>query len=192
MRVGIFGGTFNPVHMGHLVTAETVRELYSLDRVIFVPAKLPVHKELEDSVSADERCHMVMRAIEDNPCFDVSRIEIDRISPSYTVLTLDELKKEFSDAELFLIIGADSYNSIHTWKDYREILDTVSIIVMKRNRDEIRNDLVDRGNILIADNPEIDISSTEIRRRIKNNMTVRYILPQKVIEYINSRGLYRS
>ena len=192
MKIGIFGGTFNPVHIGHLITAESVRELYSLDRVVFIPAKMPVHKELEDSIAAEDRFQMVKLAVEDNPCFDVSSVEINRASPSYTILTLHELKEEFPDSELFLIIGADSYNSIHTWKDYREILDTVTLIVMKRNRDEIRNEYADRGEILIADNPEIEISSTDIRRRIRNNMTVKYILPQKVIEYINSRGLYKS
>ena len=194
MKLGIFGGTFNPVHYGHLINAEILRSDYSLDKIIFVPAKFPVHKKLDDRISAKERCNMVELAINDNRSLELSTIEIDKDSPSYTIITINELLREFSPSELFLIIGSDSFNEIDTWKEYRKILQMVSVIVMKRPGDaSCREDLfVNSKNIIIAENPLIDISSTCIRKRIRENKSVKYLVPHNVLSYINNRGLYKN
>ncbi len=194
MKIGIFGGTFNPVHYGHLINAEQVREKFSLDRVLFVPSKHPVHKELEGSISSDHRVKMLELALEGNREMGVSTIEVDKDTPSYTIYTVNELEKQYPGDELFLIIGYDSYLEIGTWKNYRELLQKVNCIVMKRESDspqgENREEL--RESILFADNPVIEISSSVIRNRIRGGLSVTYMLPENVLDYINKKGFYKS
>ncbi|RPI89486.1 MAG: nicotinate (nicotinamide) nucleotide adenylyltransferase, partial [Spirochaetales bacterium] len=165
MKLGVFGGTFNPVHVGHLINADVVREYLGLDRILFIPARMPVHKGLDDPVSPDDRYEMLRRAIEGNDRFNVSRVEIDREEPSYTIITLRDLVREYPDSDLFLIVGADSYNEMHTWKDYRDLVSLATLAVMKRPGIIPCNPELDAAaaRYIMIQNPLIDLSSTEIR-----------------------------
>ncbi len=194
MKIGIFGGTFNPIHNGHLINAQFIAERFSLDEVLFIPSKLPVHKGLAGDVSAEDRYEMAVRAIAGNNLFRVSRIEIDRETPSYTITTIRHLMKDRPRDELHLIIGADSYNELETWKEYRELLSIVRIIVLARPGSNIDTGRYEglAGNIEIAGNPLIAISSSDIRNRIRQRLSVRYLVPSEVENYINDKGLYRS
>ena len=194
LRIGIFGGTFNPVHYGHLINAQAVLEDFNLQAILFLPSKSPVHKELDGNSNHEERLEMLALAINDNKSFDVSRIEIDRDSPSYTITTIQHLQKEFQGAEFFLIIGVDSYNEFHTWKDFRKIIKLVSLIVMKRPGSKPDNkEILDIANeVHFAGNPTIDISSSRIREYIRDGRSIKYLVPSRVEEYIYQNGLYRT
>lgn len=189
-KLGIFGGTFNPVHYGHLINAERIRESCSLDKILFVPSKVPVHKDLAGAVAPEHRCKMVELAVAGNPGLGVSDIEIRREGPSYTIYTVREMMAAFPGADIHLIIGDDSYSEIETWKDYRDLLGLVTLVVMRRNGAD-RIDLPGRRPVF-ADNPVIDISSTEIRGRIRQGLSVRYLLPEEVRRYIIESGLYKA
>jgi nicotinate-nucleotide adenylyltransferase len=194
LKIGIFGGTFNPVHYGHLINAELVREKFSLDRVLFVPSKHPVHKELEGSISSAHRVKMLELALAGNSEMGVSTIEVDKETPSYTIYTVDELKTQYPGDQLYLIIGYDSYLEIDTWKNYRELLGKVDLVVMKRNGVSGRREDLDEfaERIFFAENPLIELSSTEIRNRIREGLSVAYMLPENVLDYITKEGFYRS
>lgn len=193
-RTGIFGGTFNPVHIGHLINLEFVRDHLELDQVLLIPAKEPVHKAINDNISPSQRLEMLKLAIDGNSFFEASSLEIDRLEPSYTLYTIKDLKSVYPDDEFFLIIGSDSFNELDTWKSYAEILKSINIAVMKRPGDpDLREDLTALSyNVIIVDNPLIEISSTHIRERIKSGKSIRYLVPGPVIEYIESRGLYKN
>lgn len=192
-KIGIYGGTFNPVHYGHLINVESVRDKYKLDSVIFIPAKKPVHKEMNFYVSPEDRLAMVRLAVAGNQYFTVSDMEITRDAASYTIYTIEALEKLNPDAELFLIIGSDSFNELDTWKDYAEIIRRVMIIVMQRPGNiELRKDILSQGDrFFIHENPLIGISSSGIRDRVRSGNSVKYMTPDSVIDYINSKGLYR-
>jgi nicotinate-nucleotide adenylyltransferase len=129
MRIGFFGGTFNPIHYGHLKNALLAKEQLKLDKIIFIPAKLPVHKKVDVSISAEDRYDMLLRAVFEFKEFEVSRIEIDREAPSYTITTIKTLNDIYPQCELFMIIGADSFNEIDTWKESIQIIDSVTVEV---------------------------------------------------------------
>ena len=194
IKTGIFGGTFNPVHLGHLLNIEFVREQLNLDRVLFIPAKDPVHKKIYVKVAPLERMEMLELAVKNNSYFEVSSLEIERESASYTFYTLNELRNKYKDDEFYLIIGSDSFNELDTWKSFPEIIKTVNIAVIRRPGDpELRKDiLVNALNIIPINNPEINISSTLIRERVKLNKSIRYMVPDEVIDYINLKGLYKN
>ncbi|MDY6935845.1 MAG: nicotinate-nucleotide adenylyltransferase [Spirochaetota bacterium] len=194
MKLGIFGGTFNPIHNGHLINAQAIKEEHYLNKIIFLPTKDPVHKSLENITSTDDRFEMVRLSIEDTCGFDVSRMEIDRKSKSYTITTLKQLMKKYKDDRLYLIIGSDAFEQIDTWKDYQKVMQMVELIIMKRpgftyNKESIYNIA---GNVMISNNPYIEISSSDIRKRIREGKSIRYLVPPKVEEYIVKRGLYRN
>lgn len=191
MKLGIFGGTFNPIHYGHLISAEIIRSDFNLDKIIFVPSKIPVHKDLAGNVSAEERYAMTLLAVRDVKEFEVSKIEIDRKGPSYTFVTINEMKLIYPNDSLYLVIGMDSLHEIATWKE-PEQLRSVSVIAMRRPVGDNTTKL-DPGsyNILYADNPLVDISSTRVRERLRNKKSVRFLLPEPVIEYIYKKGLYQ-
>ena len=193
-RTGIFGGTFNPVHAGHLINLEFIRSELELDRVLLIPAREPVHKTIDDRITPSERLDMVKIAIEGNPFFKASTIEIERPQSSYTLYTINELLTIYPEDEFFLIIGSDSFNELDTWKSYAEILKSVNIAVMKRPGDpHLREDLTAISKkVIIVENPEIGISSTMIRERVKLGKSIRYLVPDPVIEYIHARGLYKN
>jgi nicotinate-nucleotide adenylyltransferase len=192
LKTGIFGGTFNPVHNGHLLNCSFVREKFGLERIILIPARMPVHKSCADIVSPAHRLKMLSIAVSPFPGLEVSSIEIDREQPSYTVITLSELMADDASLKPALIIGSDSFNELDTWREYREILKLADIIVISRpGSSALRKDILALSDkIFSAENPCHDISSTEIRRRIRNGKNVDEMLPKGVIEYIHNKGLY--
>lgn len=196
---GILGGTFDPIHCGHLVLAEKAREAFELDKVIVVPAAIPPHKIGEVATEARHRLKMVELAIQGSPWFEVSTVELDREGPSYSIDTIRELKKVFGD-ETALIMGFDSLLELHTWKDYQSILAETKIITAFRPGYPILSDDQNwpsflepyRNKILILEAPLLDISSTWIRVELMFGRSVKYLVPDPVIDYINSKGLYRD
>jgi len=199
MRVGILGGTFDPVHIGHLICAESAREQFDLAAVIFMPAGQSPFKLNRDVAAGEHRWAMVNLAIAGNPCFSASRLELDRSGPSYTVDTLRALKAK-TDAELFFITGADTIIDLDKWRSAREVLSLATFVAFPRPGTGVRrlraavaklnSDL--GGSVAIASGPRVDISSTEIRRRARAGASLRYLVPDAVAEYIVRHGLYRS
>lgn len=194
MKIGFFGGTFNPVHYGHLKNALLAKEQLKLNKIIFIPSKLPVHKKADFSISIEDRYNMLLRAVPEFKEFEVSRIEIDREEPSYTIITIQTLNDIYPQCELFMIIGADSFNEIDIWKDYTQIIDSVTVVVLRRKTDPIlRDDLLHViPKLEIINNDYIDISSTELRKKLKQNESVSTLIPDNVIEYILEKRLYLS
>lgn len=193
MRIGVFGGTFDPVHIGHLVVAERVRQDQVLDKILFVPCAIPPHK-LDEEISTDRhRLEMLRLAVGGNPGFEVSDIELKRGGVSYTVDTLRELHERSPHAELFLLVGADNIREFHTWREPLRIAALATILVLTRpgyvpsfDRD------MPRDRIEVCEVPEIGVSATEIRRRICDGRGCRYLVPDAVIGYIADHGLYAS
>ncbi len=194
MRIGVLGGTFNPVHFGHLVNAETIREELRLDKVIFIPSKAPVHKELDGPVTTEDRCFMVEEAIRGNDFFEISRMEVDRPTPSYTIITVQELQETVKGAAIHLIIGYDSYLEFDTWKEYEQLAAMVPVIVMRRQSagGPAEKKKIEFRKLIFAENPLIDISSSIIRERVRAGLSIRYMVPEGVQRHIQQRGLYRT
>lgn len=191
LRLGIFGGTFDPIHLGHLVLAELTHETLRLDRVVFVPARVPPHKGDADA-SPEHRFRMTDLAVRDNPHFEVSDVEIRRDGPSYTVETLRRLRDEHpGDTEHYLMMGADSARDLETWKDHEEILRDSTVVVMGRpgvGRRDLPAPVAARATVVPT--PLLEISSSEIRRRVRAGDTIRYLVAEPVERYIRSQGLY--
>jgi len=194
LKLGVLGGTFNPVHVGHLINADVARDRLGLDLVLFIPARIPVHKGLDAAVSPDDRYEMLRRATEHDDRFGVSRIEVDREEPSYSIITARELVRGYPGSDLFLIIGADSFNELHSWKDYRDLLALATLGVMSRPGFIPDNPALDAAGAryVMVENPLIDLSSTEIRARVRAGRSIRYMVPEGVGEYITEKGLYRD
>lgn len=187
MNIGIFGGSYNPIHFGHLIVAEEIREAYNLDKIIFIPVGIPSHKnELE--ISSFHRFEMVKLAIKENNYFEISDIEISENRKNYTIDTLNKLKRMYIKDNLFLIIGGDSAKNFHTWKNYKEILKNIKVLVFKRKD---YTEITAYDNMDILNTKIIEISSTDIRERIGNNKTIKYLLPNLVEKYIYDNNLYR-
>lgn len=194
IKVGIMGGTFDPVHNGHLIIAENIRNNYSLDKIIFIPSARPPHKNRKLISSPIHRYNMVNLSIASNDCFFSSTMEIDREGESFTIDTLKQLKSENKDYELYFIIGQDAMKQIHTWKDYEMLFDYANFIVVSRisySPDEIKSANSEfLHNIYFADTPIIDISSTIIRQKVKNNESITYMVDHLVEKYIYKEKLY--
>ncbi|KPK40287.1 MAG: hypothetical protein AMJ78_07355 [Omnitrophica WOR_2 bacterium SM23_29] len=189
MRIGILGGTFNPIHLGHLVLAEEAKEKLNLDKVIFVPAHIPPHKKDEEIAEANDRLRMAELAVKGNPSFEVSTFEIDAKTTSYSVKTLREFKKRYGeDTKLFFITGADSLGELFSWKELDEIFKLSQFIVANRPGYDIAN--VPKG-IEVVTITSLEISSSQIRRKIKERKSIRYLVPDAVKEYIIAKGLYK-
>ncbi len=194
MRTGIMGGTFNPVHNAHLMIAELAREEYGLDRVIFITSGNPPHKSA--LVDARHRFNMTRLAIDGNRTFSDDDFEINRGEKSYTVHTLEYLKNKYPNDKLFFIIGEDSLNDLPKWYEPQRILTMASLLVFPRKSKEslmvTLQEMRKRygGDILPIDAPVMGISSTDIRKRISDNKTARYMIPDKVLGYIEENGLY--
>lgn len=188
------GGTFNPIHFAHLMSAEQVRDGLNYDKILFVPAARPPHKSQPDMVSAEHRYQMVKLATAQNPYFDVSRIELDRNGPSYTIQTLKLLRQTLKEiTELAWIIGADSLIEYKIWKDFDDVLKLCTLVVTTRpNYDLEQVPLEIRNQITIFRITGSDISATEIRNRIREKHSVRYLIPEDVVNYINEHHLYRD
>lgn len=198
-KIGILGGTFDPIHNAHLLLGESAREQFGLDRVIYIPnnlAHMPNRKEIS---GAEERYQMVKMAINDNPYFTCSRLEIDKPAGSYTIDTIEDLKVMYPGDELYLILGADSVIGIDSWYRAKDLLRSCIILAAIRQEDDIaaldkkRRELQsDFGaDIRLLTFNRIDISSTDIRERIKKGRSARYMLPDECIEFICIKGLYK-
>jgi len=193
LKTGLFGGTFNPVHYGHLINAQAVKEFFNLDSILFIPSKYPVHKDLAGEITSEDRYKMIKLAVKDNSSFDISRVEIDRKDDSFFIITIRQLTGQYPDAEFFLILGMDAFNELDKWKDYKEIVKLVSVIVMKRpGSGPVNKNITGEGKILFIDNPDIGISSSVIRENIRNGKSVKYLVPPEVEKYIIKRGLYKD
>ena len=199
-RVGIMGGTFDPIHYGHLVTAEAARTQFNLDKVIFTPTGNPPHKKGYAVTPAEQRYLMTVLAINDNPYFEISRMEIDRPGLTYTVDTLESFYNELGkDVKLFFISGADAVLDILTWKDVDRVLSYCTFIAATRPGypTEKLNKKISQLKKLYGRNvypmkvTGLDISSTEIRRRVKEGLSIKYLLPRSVEIYIQKNNLYR-
>lgn len=186
MRLGIFGGTFDPPHIGHLVVAQEVHFRLGLDRVLWVPAAFPPHKRDLDITPGALRLAMVRAAVGDDERFEASDIELRRDGPSYTVDTLRELRERHPDEELFLIVGADQLAELGTWKEPEEIRRLATVVGLARagERPPARED------VSIVEVPRIDVSSTEIRRRVAVGDPVSYLIIRGAEDIIRREGLY--
>jgi nicotinate-nucleotide adenylyltransferase len=210
-RIGLFGGTFNPVHIGHLRCAEEIREQFALDRVVFVPAFMPPHKR-QPTVAPHHRCEMTRLAIADNPCFELSDIELRREGNSYSHDTIEHFRAhEAPGSELFFIIGSDAFQEVHTWRKYPDFFQQSGFIVMNRpgvcfssplnlpgtasglfiRLDENTYEHPSGNRICFGRVSALDVSSTEIRSRIAAGRTISYLVTAPVERYIFENGLYR-
>lgn len=199
--IGIMGGTFDPIHFGHLRAAEEVRQGFGLERVIFVPAGRPPHKQASEVTPPEHRYLMTLLATADHPHFEVSRVEIDRDGPSYTLDTLRYLRSIFSpEKALYFITGLDAILEIHTWMDYRELFQLADFIAVTRpgyNVEALRNLQEILGDELFSRiHPFpvtlLAISSRDIRRRVREGRSIRYLVPDPVMKYIEKERLYLS
>jgi nicotinate-nucleotide adenylyltransferase len=196
LRVGILGGAFNPPHIGHLVCAQEALVQLELDSVVFIPVGEAPHRELQDDPGPDSRLEMVELAIADDERFTSSRIEMDRDGPSYTSDTLELLHEQSPKDELFLILGGDQAAALPTWHEPEKVLERASVAVFERmswSRNAIvikigRMPGVERVRYL--DMPLIQVSSSAIRRRVREGVPIRYLVTDKVVEYIATHELY--
>ncbi len=198
-RIGIMGGTFDPLHYGHLVAAEMARHEFALEKVIFIPTGNPPHKVGRRVTSPGDRYEMVKRAVQDNSFFEVSDLEIQRKGYSYTVDTLKELHELYPQHELYFITGADAFREIFTWREVQSVLSLSHFIGASRPGfdpheflEELKRDYPEfLPHMHLFDVPALAISSTDIRSRVKEGKPIRYLLPESVRLYIEKTGLYR-
>lgn len=193
-KVGIMGGTFDPIHLGHLVTAEQARDMLGLDEVVFVPAGDPWQKGTTTTPS-EHRYLMTVLATAANPAFSVSRLEVDRSGPTYTVDTLRSLAEQLgTDADLHFITGADAILNILTWKDAGECLELAHFVAATRPGHDLHG-LESAGlvaRVTVLDVPALAISSSDVRARFSAGQSVRYLIPREVEEHVRKHGLYNT
>ena len=195
-RLGVMGGTFDPIHYGHLVTAEAALSEFELDEVVFVPTGQPWMKAERDVAAPEDRYLMTVIATSSNPRFWVSRIEIERDGPTYTVETLQELRRQTGDGvDLFFVTGADAILEIFQWKDPEEVLSLAHFIGATRPGYDVarfeREAPTSHPNISVMTVPALAISSSDIRRRVREGRPIRYLVPEGVQTYIEKARLYR-
>jgi len=189
-RLGVMGGTFDPIHVGHLVTAEEALHQFALDEVVFVPTGRPWMKEHEVVASAEDRYRMTEIGIAPEPRFRVSRIEVDRGGPTYTVDTLRALHEAELDVELSFITGADAMLEIMDWKDAATLFDLAHFIAATRPGYDVAP-LAAHPDVSVMQIPALAISSTDIRTRVREDRPIRFLVPEDVGTYIRAEGLYR-
>lgn len=193
-KIGLFGGTFNPLHEAHLLVAEKALEQFPLSEVMFIPSGIPPHKVVEDGVGKEDRYEMVRRAIAPNPQFSVSRIEIDREGPSYTIDTIRALKGIYPQGVCF-IVGADLLLQIETWKEPEALLTSVPFIIAPRAgvpQEAFSTPPFNKAEIHFLAMEEVDLSSTWVRERVKQGEPIEEWVPPEVAVYIERHGLYRD
>ncbi len=197
-RVGIMGGTFDPIHYGHLLMGEEARQAFALDQVIFVPNGRPAHKKPYLVSRPEDRYAMTLLATASNPHFACSRLEIDRPGPSYTIDTLRHFRQERPELDaLYFITGADAIMEILTWHESEKLVEECLFIavtrpgfVLERLSEIVDTDFLRRVSFLPI--PGLEISSTDIRRRIRSGRSIKYLTPEPVEEYVKRQGLYRN
>jgi len=214
-KIGLFGGTFNPIHLGHIRAAEIADRVFALDRLFFIPSYIPPHKGSEQIASPEHRLRMVELAVEPFPQFHPSSIEIDAGGKSYSIRTLKKMKMRYPEARIFFLLGVDAFLEIETWRDYENVLEQCSFIIMSRPQfhlEEAHEVLSKKYSQRIVDlssssTPEdtahsanriyllpiqaLDISSTEVRTRVNRNQSVKGLVPESVEHYLKEKGLYQ-
>ncbi len=199
-RIGIMGGTFDPVHIAHLFIAEAARDAYQLDRVLFIPTGDPPHKKANRLAPGKERVRMLEEAIHDNPAFKVDDMEIVRGGTTYTVDTLKELRSKYPDSLLYFIIGGDTLLDLKNWRNFKSVAQMCSFIAYQRpgyHNEEMEREALElaksyNAHIHFAEGPNLEISSKYIRRRLTMNQSIRYLVPARVEEYIRKHQLYKG
>jgi nicotinate-nucleotide adenylyltransferase len=189
-RIGIMGGTFDPVHHGHLVAASEVQARFDLDEVIFVPTGEPWQKGTREVSPAEDRYLMTVIATASNPRFSVSRVDIDRDGPTYTVDTLQDLRASRPDAEMFFITGADALSQILSWRDATKLFGLAHFIGVTRPGYTLDDHHLPDGSVSLVEVPALAISSTACRDRVALGEPVWYLVPDGVVQYIQKRHLY--
>ncbi|KPL04047.1 MAG: hypothetical protein AMJ73_04740 [candidate division Zixibacteria bacterium SM1_73] len=192
-KLGVLGGTFDPIHMGHLVLAEQAREQFQLEQIIFIPSASPPHKTEQELSLAIHRFEMTKLALEGNRYFSVSDIELKRKGLSYTIETLRELKGLYKDSEIYFLTGSDVLEEITTWKDPEEIYKLARIVIAVRpgfDKFDPENHFAKKSVIVRITG--VDISSTQIREKVRNGESIKYLVPSKVEEYIKKKNLYTT
>lgn len=201
MSIGIFGGSFNPIHIGHLIVAEEVFQQRNLSKILFIPTGISPHKESGCLIDSFHRYEMVKQAIGDNEHFEVSDIEIKRPGKSYTIDTIKILRETYGpEHNLFLILGTDMINEINTWKDIEALSDLCHFIVVNRFPIKLNSEMIKKSAIcgkkkaeiekLMVRIPSLDISSTEIRKKLSKGLSIKYLVPERVENYIRTHSLY--
>ena len=191
-RLGVMGGTFDPIHHGHLVAASEVASLFALDEVVFVPTGKPWQKSEQRVSPAEDRYLMTVIATASNPQFSVSRIDIDRQGPTYTVDTLRDLRAAHPDADLFFITGADALGQILSWRNAEEMFSLAHFIGVTRPGHTLTNPGLPEGGVSLVEVPALAISSSDCRLRVARGEPVWYLVPDGVVRYIDKRALYRG
>lgn len=196
-KIGILGGVFNPVHTAHLIAAEEVREQLQLDKILFIPSANPPHKDSDELIDAEKRLKMVTLAVSGNKHFEVSDIEITTQgnAKSYTIDTLTALKEKYGNehVKFCLIIGMDQLIELHTWKDPEKLFTLSEVVVINRpgySAQEIQNDFSKKVTFVTV--PNLEISSSHIRRRVKENKSIKYLVPEAVEKFITENNLYKQ
>lgn len=192
MKIGLFGGTFNPVHTGHVKLVENFKEKLGLDKVLVIPTAQPPHKEAKELVSAEDRINMCKMAF--GSLAEVSDIEISRGGKSYTVLTLEELKKIYKDDELYFLVGSDMLLSFKRWYRWEDILSMCTLCATDRNNEESckETDPDFFEKIIFCDFEKTVVSSSEVREKFERKEDVAHLIPKKVLNYIKEKGLYNA
>jgi nicotinate-nucleotide adenylyltransferase len=190
LRVGIMGGTFDPIHHGHLVAASEVQALFALDEVIFVPTGAPWQKSHRRVSTAEHRYLMAVIATASNPRFWVSRVDIDRAGPTYTIDTIRDIGAQRPGADLFFITGADALGQILSWHDAEEVLKLARFVGVTRPGYELSDEHLPVDSATLVDVPAMAISSSDCRERVHHDKPVWYLVPDGVVQYINKHGLY--
>ncbi|MCM3126150.1 MULTISPECIES: nicotinate-nucleotide adenylyltransferase [unclassified Paenibacillus] len=194
MKVGIMGGTFDPIHMGHLMAAEAVKDVYKLDEIWFMPSHIPPHKHAAGA-TGEQRLEMTNLATEEYGDYRVLDVEIVRGGVSYTIDTMEIIRRQHPDINLYFIIGADMVNYLSRWERIEDLTKLVTFIGVGRPGFELHlDDLPDflQEHVLHADMPQVEISSTGIRRRLAKGRSVRFMVPKAVLDYITRSGLYAA
>ena len=198
-KIGIMGGTFNPIHNGHLILGQTAYEQFGLDEILFMPNKKPYYKKMSKNITEDQRCEMVKLAIADNDAFSFSDIEVNREGTTYTVDTLRILTKQNPDCEYYFIMGADSLFHFDSWKEAGEIVKMAVLLVATRDamltfdiesQIEYLQSEVEDATIQCLYSPSLEISSNQLRKRCKEGKSIRYLVPDSVAAYIKEYHLY--
>jgi nicotinate-nucleotide adenylyltransferase len=202
MRIGVFGGSFDPIHLAHLILAEQCREQARLDQVLFVPAARPPHKLRQDLTPFAQRVEMLSLAISGQPTFRIDELEKDRPGPSYTVETLDHIQKRYPGAELFLLIGGDTLRDLQMWYEPAGIVARATLLVAARpgtsllSIEELRQKVGLPADaplrMEVVQVPLVDIASSDLRQRVREGRSIRYMVPRAVEAYLQDKQLYQK
>lgn len=199
-KIGILGGTFDPIHLGHLFVAEAARDAFNLNKVLFIPTGDPPHKKSSRLASGKDRIQMIQKAICDNPTFHLDSREVERIGTTYTIDTLTEIKELYPHDELFFIIGGDTLLELKNWRNFSSVAGLCDFIVYQRlgyRHHEQKEEALSlqqtyRARIHFMEGPYLDVSSRDIRQRLEQKQTIRYLVPDEVVIYIKEHKLYKG